>query len=217
MGVAPTERLKLRRRVAPKITTSLSLFMEAFGLEVEEDLSAMATQTWAERVWIGTWPDEQREAWMNQALEVQTRRQVRWPAGAVMCETRDLGIKWPHRQSLIFEGEVRIDMRCSCNGPGQFIGRRGQQGTRKKKEEEWTKNIEMLRGNYFLEGGWVQKRLFDIGWSDQSKCQACHKEEGTEKHVYEDAQGDAQGRSTCQKIFGQWRKRHLGGHDFVRS
>ena len=33
-----------------------------------------------------------------------------------------------------------------------------------------------------LEGGWVQKRLFDIGRSDESKCQACHKEEGTEKH-----------------------------------
>ena len=28
----------------------------------------------------------------------------------------------------------------------------------------------------------MQKRLFDIGWSDESKCQACHKEEATEKH-----------------------------------
>ena len=34
----------------------------------------------------------------------------------------------------------------------------------------------------FSEGGWVQKRLFDIGWSDESKCHVCHKEEGTEKH-----------------------------------
>ena len=25
----------------------------------------------------------------------------------------------------------------------------------------------------------MQKRLFDIGWSNESKCQACHKEEGT--------------------------------------
>ena len=33
-----------------------------------------------------------------------------------------------------------------------------------------------------LEGGQVQKRLFDIGWSNENKCQACHKEEGTEKH-----------------------------------
>ena len=28
----------------------------------------------------------------------------------------------------------------------------------------------------------MQKRLFDIGWLDESKCQACHKEEGTEHH-----------------------------------
>ena len=34
-----------------KSTTSLSYFMEAFGLEVEEDLSTLATQYWAEGVW----------------------------------------------------------------------------------------------------------------------------------------------------------------------
>ena len=28
----------------------------------------------------------------------------------------------------------------------------------------------------------MQQRLFDIGWSDESECQACHKEKGTEKH-----------------------------------
>ena len=31
---------------------------------------------------------------------------------AVMCETRDLGIKWPHWHTLILSGETRIDMRC---------------------------------------------------------------------------------------------------------
>ena len=36
-----------------------------------------------------------KEAWMSQVLEVQTWRRVRGLAGAVMCETRDLGIKWP--------------------------------------------------------------------------------------------------------------------------
>ena len=39
VGTAPTERLKLRRQMAPaagkKSTTSLSLFVEAYGLEVE--------------------------------------------------------------------------------------------------------------------------------------------------------------------------------------
>ena len=33
-----------------------------------------------------------------------------------------------------------------------------------------------------MEGGWTQKRLFDVDRSDVSQCQACQKEEGTEKH-----------------------------------
>ena len=36
-----------------KSTTSLSLFMETYGLKVEEALSTMATQCWAEGVWTG--------------------------------------------------------------------------------------------------------------------------------------------------------------------
>ena len=55
MEMAPTERLKLRRQMAAaggnKSTTSLLLFMEAFGLEVEEELFTVATQTWAD--WCG--------------------------------------------------------------------------------------------------------------------------------------------------------------------
>ena len=81
-----------------KSTTS----MEVFGLEVGEELASMATQTWAEGVWIGQWCTEQREAWLSQVFDVQTWRQVRGPAGAVMCETRDLGIKWPQWRTLIF-------------------------------------------------------------------------------------------------------------------
>ena len=115
VGIAPTERLKLRRQMAAaagkKSTTSLSLFMEAFGLEVEEDLSTLATQYWAEGVWTGKWYQEQREAWMKQVQEVQTWRQVGGLAGAVMCETRDLGTKWPFWYTLIFDGDRIIDMR----------------------------------------------------------------------------------------------------------
>ena len=73
--------------------TSLSLFMEAYGLEVGEELSSLATQCWAEGVWTGKWRHEQKEAWMRQIRELQTWKQVRGPAGAVMCETCDLGIK----------------------------------------------------------------------------------------------------------------------------
>ena len=104
---APTESSKLRRQMAAaagkKSTTSLSLFMmEAFGPEVEEELSTLATQYWAEGVWTGKWCTEQKEAWLNQIREVQMWRHVRGPAGAVMCETRVLGMKWPHWRTFIF-------------------------------------------------------------------------------------------------------------------
>ena len=50
-----TERFKLRRQMAAaagkKSPTSLSLFMETYGQKVEEELSTMATQYWAEGVW----------------------------------------------------------------------------------------------------------------------------------------------------------------------
>ena len=63
----PTERFKLGRQMAAgagkKSTTSLSLFMEAYGLDVEEGLSTLATQYWAEGVWTRKFYHEQREAW----------------------------------------------------------------------------------------------------------------------------------------------------------
>ena len=110
--MSPTERLKLRRQVAAaagkKSTTSLALFMEPYGLEEEEELSTMATQYWAEGVWTGKWRHEQKEAWIGQIQEVQMWKQVRGPAGAVMCETRHLGIKWPHWHTLVFGDETRV-------------------------------------------------------------------------------------------------------------
>ena len=94
-----------------KSTTSLSLFLEACGLEVVEELSTMATQYWAEGAWTGKWHHEEKEAWMRQIQEVPMWKQVRGPAGAVMCETRDLCIKWPHWHTLVFSDETRLDMR----------------------------------------------------------------------------------------------------------
>ena len=52
---------------------------------------------------------------------------------------------------------------------------------RKKVKEKWTETHRNVARKIFLEGGWTQKRLFDIGWLDISQCQACHMEEGTEK------------------------------------
>ena len=53
---------------------------------------------------------------------------------------------------------------------------------RKKAKGVWTEKHRNVARKIFLEGGWTQKRLFDIGWSDISQCQACQMEEGTEKH-----------------------------------
>ena len=189
--------------------TSPSLFMETFGFEVEEDLSTLATQYWAEGVWIGKWPVVLKEAWMKQLQEIQSWRQVRGQAGAVMCETRDLGTKWPHWHTLIFEGYVRIDMRDACPKDVKMMLLQQVRSVywkrwtakhefeelkegiwlefalallRKKTKGGWTEKHRNVARKLVLEGGWVQKKLFDAGWSVESECQACHKEEGTEKH-----------------------------------
>ena len=49
---------------------------------------------------------------------------------------------------------------------------------RKKVRENWTEKHR----NVARKGGWTQKRVFDIGWSNFSQCQACQMEEGTEEH-----------------------------------
>ena len=81
MVIAPAERLKLRRQMAAaagtKSTTSLSLFMETFGLEVEDELSTMATPIGAEGVWLGKWFTEQKEAWLNRADVEASKRSSR--------------------------------------------------------------------------------------------------------------------------------------------
>ena len=174
-----------------KSTTSLSLFMDVFGLEVEEDLSTLATQyIGAEGVWTAKWHQEQREAWMKQVRELQTWRQVRGPAGAVMCETRDLGIMWLFWHTLILEGDRSIDMRYVC--PKEVKKMLLQQARtvywknwtekheydelkeaiwltplallRKQTKEVWTEKRRRVARKLVLEGGWVQKLLFDVGW-----------------------------------------------------
>ena len=75
MGMSPTERLKFRRHMAAvagkKSTTSLPLTMEVYGLEVEEELSTMATKHWAEGVWIGKWSHEPKPSAGDADLWIQ--------------------------------------------------------------------------------------------------------------------------------------------------
>ena len=53
---------------------------------------------------------------------------------------------------------------------------------RKKVWKDRTEKHRNVARKMFLEGGWTQKKLFDVGWSDVTQWQACPKEEGTEKH-----------------------------------
>ena len=52
----------------------------------------------------------------------------------------------------------------------------------RRRRNSGLQSIEIVARKFVLEGGWVQKKLYDIGWSDESECQACHEKEGTEKH-----------------------------------
>ena len=53
--------------------------------------------------------------------------------------------------------------------------------TRKTYEASTETHRHVMR-KLVAEGGWVQKRLNDISWSDVKKGRGCNKEEGTEKH-----------------------------------
>ena len=117
VGMAPTERFKLRRQMAAapgkKSTTFLSLSMKPLAWKWRRNFLPWPTQCWTEGVWTRKWYREQK-AWMRQIQEVQTWKQVRGPAGAVMCETRDLGIKRPRWHTLMVSDEIKLDMRFVC-------------------------------------------------------------------------------------------------------
>ena len=112
-----------------------------------------------------------------------------------MCETRDLGVKWPHWHTSIFEGEARVDMRYVCpKDVKKMLLQRARtvhwkkwaakheieelkEGVwlepvlallRKKTKRDWTENHRNVARNLFVEGGWVQQRLFVIGWSNEN-------------------------------------------------
>ena len=199
-----------------------------------------------EGAWIGKWHTEQKEALMKQILEVWMWRKVRGPAGAILCETRDLGIKWRQWHSLIFEGQVKVDMRYVCpTNVKKMLLKQARSTYRKKwaakheyeesKEGIWLEPALALlrrrkRGGtdkhrhvarkLFLGGSWVQKRLFDIGWSNESKCQACHRQEGTEKQRLCHCPESYEVRRRIPDAFRKWEQKKnedlKGGMDLAK-
>ena len=74
----------------------------------------MATFLWAEGMWMGRWSKANQKRGGKLFLLHGHVKQVRGPAGAVMCESRDLGIKWPQWpqwHTFLLEGQVAADMR----------------------------------------------------------------------------------------------------------
>ena len=155
----------------------------------EEDVSNMATLFWAEGVWVERWKRVLQKAWRKHIFEMQMWRQVRGLAGAVMCETRDLGIMWPRWHPLMLEGQVAVDMRVVCPHDVKKVLLKQarmvywmkwaatheceelkervwlepiQATLRRKTNEEWTdKHLNAMR-KLVVEGGCVQKRLHDV-------------------------------------------------------
>ena len=53
----------------------------------------------------------------------------------------------------------------------------------------------------------MQQRLFDTGWSDKSTCQACHKEEGTEKRRLHHCSEWYEIRREIPEAFRKWEQK----------
>ena len=161
-----------------KESVSLSLCLKVNDLEVEEGLPTVATPAWAEGSLMGNWPREPRETWRKQIFEVQTWRQVRGLAEAVVCEI-----------TLKFEGQGKVDMRLVCPQDvknmllkqarttywkkwaarheyeelkEEFWFDSVQARLRKKITEEWTDKHRNVTRKLVVEGGWVQTKLYDI-------------------------------------------------------
>ena len=82
-------------------------------------------------------------------------------------------------------------------------------------KEDTEKHRNVAR-KLFLEGGWVQKRIFDINGFDESKCQACHEEVGTERlRLYNHCTGDCCQTISWRRVTGYTRKINCLGNFLV--
>ena len=164
--------------------------MEVNDLEVAEEFSATATlYFWAKGVWMARWGRGQHKAWRKQIFEVRTWRQVRGPAGVVMCEARDFGVPLRQWHTLLFGRQVALDMGVVCpQDVKKWAAKhdceelKGRVVLRRKANELWTDQQRKVMRKLVVQGGWMQKRLCDTGSLDEMKCRGCIKAESTGKH-----------------------------------
>ena len=89
MGIAPTERLLLEGRWKEWVSSSLFTEVTEFGGQggsIQHGYAPVGGRRVGEQI-----GKEQQKSWRKRIFEAPTKRQVRGLAGAVMCETGDLG------------------------------------------------------------------------------------------------------------------------------
>ena len=138
-------------------------------------------------------------------------------AGKWTCKSSDVGIKRPHWHTLMFEGEVRIDMRHVrlkdvkkrfCSGQRQSTGRSGWSQLwpccERRRWESGLKRSKRCQKSSSGRRVGAAKKCFDIGWSDKSECQAC---QGTEKHKLYHCAEWYEVRRKIPKAFRKWEQK----------
>ena len=83
----------------------------------------------------------------------------------------------------------------------------GQAFMRKKVRETWTERHRNVARKIFLEGGWTQKKLFCIGWTDISRCQTCHMEASTKTHRLHHCPERHEVRPDLPEAFRKWEQK----------
>ena len=78
---------------------------------------------------------------------------------------------------------------------------------RRKTNEAWTDKPRHVTRKLVVEGGLVQKRLYDTGWSDDKKCRGCSKVGGTEKHRLYHCPCWKEDRNQIPEELGKWEQR----------
>ena len=113
----------------------------------------MATQARVEGAWTGQWSTEQKEAW-KQIFVVQTWRQVRGFAGAVVCETRDFGHQVAGRMKTNAQDVTKKKAR---RGTGLTIAHAGMKSDvgSQRHQRKWEQKVRTSKNEWKWQRGIV--------------------------------------------------------------
>ena len=138
---------------------------------------------------MGRWDEYFETCWRRQVWAPASWKEFRGPAEAVVCETRDPGIRFPSWHVHLFEDGIIVDMKVACAQDVKKMLRRqakevvGKRWATKHEYEELTdgvwveplqalpirktnqkmtaKHVNVAR-KLIVEGGCTQQRLYDL-------------------------------------------------------